>query len=73
MLLALLHSQAVTGTIRPEKDCDACCEDTEWKRECKEQQAGERSPAAQPVQPLRAAGSLLPGPKRPGTGASHLS
>lgn len=41
VLLVLLHSQAVTGTIRPEKDCDAYCGDMEWKRKCKEQQAGE--------------------------------
>lgn len=71
VLLALLHSQAVTGTIRPEKDCAAYCGDTERRRKCKEQQAGEV--LTSPVQPLTAAGSLLPGPKRPGTGASHLS
>lgn len=71
VLLALLHSQAVTGTIRPEKDCDAYCGDTEWRRKCKEQQAGEV--LTSPVQPLTAAGSLLPGPKRPENGASHLS
>lgn len=80
MLLALLHSQAVIGTIRPEKDCNAYCEDTgNGEGSVKNSRQVWHLPAAQPVATTHgswkspARSLLLCDPKRPGTGDSHLS